>query len=437
MTVATEPRAKTGRQSDSGSMTVSGTGGFFEAILELQSAANRKEEMLRCPTIQLARAVRMGPIIESGWTVEKAKNKKPPKAAIGFIREQIEHHYPRSIQEILLAYDDGFSPFEKIFDTEGRYVVIDRLKSLNPDMTEIRVDRRTGGFRGFRQGDVFLSAAECFNYAHEGFRQRYRGRPLLRNVEFEYSAWKGVMVKTRMYATKAGGVIPIIQYPPGKSLDANGGEIENYKAARLVMEGLAAGKPVYMPNHLSQWAEEFAKKGAKPSELKAWMIEMLEAGSHGEDLVLILRHLESQMMRGYLVPERSATEGQSGTKAEAGVHTSVALASSEITFRDIIRHINDYIIDQLLTLNWGAEAKGTVKLVGEALSKEKREFFRKVLDKILTAPSNIDLLPDLIDMEKVMEVAGLPSGSFVGWGQARPGGIDGAPKDKDDEEPEA
>ena len=418
------PKAKTGKQVDTAHVV--GVGGTIADIFAgLTSQRQLYDKMLKTPTVRLARGVRMGPVIESGWTIQSDDN--APEGAQEFIQKQNERLWPRAIQKILLALDNGFAPFEKLWDLdENRRAIIRKLKPLNPDITDVEVDDNTGAYAGLSQGKITLTPAESFTFTHDGPYGQFRGRSLLENIIDEWKAWKGVMNKTRMYATKAGGVIVMIEYPPGKSLDANGAEIDNYKAAKEIMRNLEIGNSVYMPNLLAAFAEELAKKGIDIKDLRSWKITLLEAGNHGEDLVLILRHLESQMMRGFLVPERTATEGQAGTKAEAGIHGSIALSASGITFTDIVRHWNSYVIDKMLILNYGITSKGSVYMVGESLSKEKQAFFRQILDKILTAPGNVGLLDGWINMDRMKEVAGVPKGT----GAATP--LVGAVKETED-----
>ncbi|MCH6581200.1 MAG: AAA family ATPase, partial [Nitrospinae bacterium] len=58
----------------------------------------------------------------------------------------------------------------------------------------------------------------------------------------------------------------------------------------------------------------------------------------------MMKHRESLMMRGWFVPERAATEGQHGTKAEAGVAVDLVAMISMLFFQRMV--------DEKLTEPW-------------------------------------------------------------------------------------
>ena len=81
---------------------------------------------------------------------------------------------------------------------------------------------------------------------------------------------------------------------------------------------------------------------------------------------------------------------------------------SDLLFRDIIRHMNDYVINPLLVYNYGQQAKDTVQIETSGLSDDTRTLYREIIKQVITAPGNVDLFLSLLDVNAIIENAGLP-----------------------------
>ena len=366
------------------------------------------------PTVALARAVATAPIMSAKYSVEAVKG--VPDDRIEFVREEIDPIWPTLIKDMLLALDFGFQAFEKVWMVnEAGRLVYRKIKPLNPDDTEITVVENTGTFAGIKQKDVQLGVPESFVYTHDMMWGNYYGRSRHENIrEQAWHPWIQVNERAGKYAAKVAGVIPMIEYPVGESQDAAGQTVSNFTVAQRILTELGNANGVAMPNTLSEYMGDLLRAGAKAEDLKAWRISFLEAkGQHGGDFTDMLRYYDSQKMRGWLVPERVALEGQFGTKAEAGVQTGTALTVATLTLRDVIRHINWYIVNPLLVYNYGREAENGVYLTHAGLDPAVAALFDKLVTNVLGNPANVDLWQAWLDVDALLDAVGLPKSEAV------------------------
>jgi len=364
------------------------------------------------PTIALARAVATMPIRMAEIGVE-AKDGVPDDLT-EFIQDAVLPLWPRLLRDMLLALDFGFAGFEKVWEVNGDgKLVYRKLKPLLWDTTKIR-ETDDGSFAGFEQGAVKIGPEKSFLFTYDAEVGLPYGRSRHENARQSWSQWEHATAKEGQYVTKVSGVIPMIEYPEGKSRDDNGAEQDNFVLAKRVLDNLGRGSGVAMPNTLAQYAQDLIRSGVDITKLRAWVITFLEPrGQHGAELTGILRHKESLMLRGWLVPERAASEGQMGTKAESESHGDLAVAVAGLTLDDIIAAVNQYVIDPLLIYNVGPDAKGSVYLSTSGTSPEQTAFVRTIIQGVLTQPGNVDLFLRLIDYDALLDQAGLPKGSEV------------------------
>ena len=364
------------------------------------------------PTIAMARAIATAPILRTNWVYIGSDDSTDEM--VTFIKEVIKPLIEPLIQSMILAFDYGFQAFEKVFEIkqiDGRdRIVYKKIKALAPGKTQILVDDH-GSFAGLKQEAIELSIANSMVFTYDNEFGNFYGRSRHENVrENAWKPWMDLIKQENRYVNKISGVIPIIEYPPGgEETDENGQKQTAFEMAAKVLQNLGQGNGVAMPNTFAKYADDLSRAGVDIGQLKAWSISFLETtGRHGDQFVSQMRHKESLMMRGWLVPERTATEGQSGTKAEAGVHGAVALSIAEIDLALIKRSINWFVIEPLLAMNFGEEFRKAVKIESEPLSDAEKLFFRELLVKVLGDSSNIDLLLATLDMDGMMDLAGLP-----------------------------
>lgn len=391
-----------------------GFGGLFGSMggagfgVPLGGTFNTYRLMRRNPTIALARAIARAPLKAAEWTYQK-RDDDVPDEWVSFIKGALNPLRRSFISDTLRALDNGFQAFEKVFEIRKGRLTYQKLKPLLPDNTQPLIDEQTGQFRGARNFGVTLPCEKVFWFANDSEAGNFFGEPRSENVRSEWSAWEVTLAKMGRYVERSSGAIPMVEYPIGDSQDENGDEQSNFDIATKVLSSLGQGLGVTMPKELAAWSAPFVEAGVNPEALMAWRISFLETKtSRVKDFLEPLRHLERLMMRGWLVPERTATEGQFGTKADAETGADVVLLISEDLLADIIDCVNWYLTDQLLVLNFGAEARGAVFVDPAPLSTEKKAFFRNLIEKVISSQVGPELFTQLFDELAIIEGAGAP-----------------------------
>ena len=370
--------------------------------------------MRRHPTIAIARACATAPIISSNWSLEAADD--VPDDLTEFVNEQINNIWIDYLKNAIFALDYGFQVFEKIYrlgDKSGM-IEVERLKPLLPDLTKFVVDKQTGELKGVKNNAIELNISDVVVYTHDKEGDNYYGHPRMENCWEAWRRWKEIDGKFQTYITKVSNVIPMIEYPPGESRDVTGATVDNFKIAQSVLRELGKGAGIAMPNTLAEYVSELSRLGGNVKDMRAWNIDFLEVGgSHGSEYETMMDKYERLMIRGWLIPERAISEGKFGTKAEAESHADIALLMTTQTYHDIITVLNEQLVNDLVRYNFGDDYIGKVKIIGSELDKEQQELYREILKGVLTNPNNVDLLIQWLDVDALVDIAGLPKGQDI------------------------
>ena len=359
------------------------------------------------PTIAIARMAATAPIKAAAWSIEQRDD--APEGAVELVERSIEPVLRLIVREMIRSLDYGFQSFELVWDFDGRHIFVRKVKPLMPDLTTIMADKDTGAFAGLKQGEIILEPVKSLLFTYDGEGSNFYGRSRNENIRKVWMNWLTTMDRMGKYVNKISGVIPMVRYPIGKSLDADGSEEDNFDIARKVLAQLGQGHGVAWPVELAGWAEDMARSGVDPEKLYAWRISFLETkGQHGSSFVNIMRALDVWLIRGWLVPERAVTEGQHGTKAEAEAHIDIAIQGSEEVLSDIALAINWHLIDKILIVNFGPEAAGAVWASPAPLADAGKQLVRTIVEKVLTQPATADMLLSLLNIDAMLEQAGLP-----------------------------
>jgi hypothetical protein len=408
-----QPPARTGKQVGGG---VAGMAGGSEAGYgpPPEGSYQTYRRMRSNPTIAMARIAATAPIRRAAWSFEARDG--TPDERVRLVQSVIERLRSRLVKDAMSALDYGWAPFEIVWTLDGGRAVPAALKPLSVDLSEPLVSE-SGALLGVRNGKTDLTGAEAAVFVYDAECDNWFGRSRHENVRGVYAVWTELTTREGQWVKKAACPIPIIEYPDGTSMSETGAERPNFELAKLVLANLGRGDGVAMPNVLAKSAEamiDMSRAGVSPSTMKAWNIDFLTPGNGvGADLVSQLRHKESLMFRGWMIPERAASEGQFGTKAEAESHGDLAVSIAELDSAELVAWVNAAIIDPMLRLNFGNAAAGSVYAVAAPMVNSERAFARDVLRQALTNPANIDLLLTLLDVDAMLDSAGLPKAAEV------------------------
>ncbi len=370
-------------------------------------------EMLKNPTVALALAAAKAPVKAAKWAV--VADKGVPEEAKRLVEDYCLPLRPAVLRDGLRAMEYGWQPFEIVWGlpTEARgRIVPAKLKPLLPDITEIITDGTTGAFDGLKNTGATLNPIDSFVVHLDGEGGDMHGRSRLENIrEKAWWPWEESLARLQQYVVKAAGIIPRIQYPKGTTWGPNGQEIDNQTIALGMLAAMQRGGGVVVPIELASWAEGLMAKGVDPSKITSWQVDFIEARNlHGTELKENLDKFEALICRGLLTPERAIIEGQNGTKAEAETHGDVAISVAQDVLDDVICLFNWHLVDKVLTLNYGPEAAGTVRVEAAPIVDDQAAMLREIVRTVLTSPQNVDLLLGLMDLESAMEQVGLPIG---------------------------
>lgn len=367
-------------------------------------------EMLKDPTIILARATANAPVKTAKHSYELQDNGTDEMLAL--VRDTIDPLYAGLVREMLRALDYGWQPFEIVWQPKGGRVVASKVKPLLPDLTTIKVDDH-GTLTAIENQGVLLPPGQSLVFTYDGEAGNHYGRSRMENIREK--AWIPYGVswdRMKEYMRKASGIIPMVTYPQGKALDANGAEQDNFDLAQALLAHLGGGNGVAMPQDMNQ-VEQLLRAGASdPDKVMAWRISFIEAkGSHGAEFLDAMRYYDSLKMRGWLVPERVALEGQHGTLAEAESHADVALSVADEVLGLVVETINTQLVKPLLVANFGPASARAVVLKAAPVVSDERAFIRSVTRDLLTG--NPDLAFGVLDLDSMLDQVGAPKAKEI------------------------
>lgn len=397
--------SRTGPQVAGASVTrfaMFGGGSPLSKIPELTAQLIR--EMRTDPTIALVRSVFISPIAAGEWSIESDDG--VPEDRIKFIKDQIVGRR-QSIMEVggYGSVDWGWVPWEKVYAFEGGRIVLHKLKPLLQDITTILIDPVTGAFAGFKQSNfgrnIIIPLEASLLSSHQVEGTNWYGRSFLENAKGAYADWLECDLGARRYDKKIAGTHLKIFFPEGDN-ELDDGTVEaNWDIAIKIGKNFESNGVIILP--------------AMPVDTPQWQVDILEdKGNKQASFVNRLVYKDVQKARAFTVPERTALEGEHGTKAEAGEHGDIAIINMELLDQTITKNINWHLVDQLLALNWGDGARGTVRLVSAPLDDDKKKIILDVYKAILADPSGFmeefgnldtDAMKDLLKLPKSKQVA--------------------------------
>jgi len=357
--------------------------------------------MRRDPTINLARILSIAPILAAGWSYEEKEN--APKGARQYIEDEIEPYRLHLIQTGMMNCSDfGWQSYEivKHYTEQDNKIHIKKLKPLLPDLTHIRVNQSNGEFIGLQQFQNFasimknsiinLSIDESLLYYIDYEGTNWYGNSTMRIAEMPYR-FAAITNKAAMrYDLKIAGSHWVVSYPIGTSPYGPAKvETDNFIIAQDIIRTLEASGAVAIPTMLAAYISDLNAVGGEfASEKRDWRVEILSDNSGGAgSFDTRLRYLDSLKFRAFGLPERSATEGQFGTKAESA--TQIDFALTHIMFRGdmFCQQTNKGLTNLLLKLNYGPCYEGSVFIKQKPLTGEAKERLFQIYMKLLELPT--------------------------------------------------
>lgn len=356
------------------------------------------------PTVALAMRIVTAPVLANSWGWKSRPD--VPRHWLAFVRDMLQPMRARVLSHALSALTFGFAGFEKVWETDGKRLILTKLKPLLPEITEILVDD-FGNFTGFRQRrpgqatPIDLLGSKAFCCTCEGECQNYYGRSRHENVRDDWSRAMQTAERLAQYHKKVAGVIAQLHYPEGTSRDASGVERSNDIVAQQILEAVSMGRSVRLPNLFASIDDP--KSAAELAGKSQWVLSQFELGGadHSAGLLAALAYYDKQLFRGWLRPERVGLEAQHGSRADAAEHSQTGIVDSELVDRGFAAAFNAGVVDDVLALNFGAAARGAVWVEPSPISDMRTDTVRTVLLTLLNHPRAA------VDVSKLLDVAGM------------------------------
>jgi hypothetical protein len=359
--------------------------------------------MRSCPTLALARAVQAMPILSADTTIECDGGDPRQEALAESLRKRL---WPAFVREGLSAIEYGSKGFEEAWAYRDGVLQPDDIKPLLVDKTRPLVDE-SGRLSGLENFGIPVGLDNCVWLSHDGEDRDPRGRSRYENVRA--SSWWEWVVALRQYVRYLGRTAnPPLQFgfPPGDTLMDNNAKLPAILVAHAIEAAYYGGRSIFVPHNLMKGSEDLLRAGAKMEDLKAWSVSAMELKLlHGQEFIDAMHHGESGIMRGMFIPERAALEGSHGTKAEAEVHTDMALKVSDVTLGECLEVFNKQVVDRTMVYNFGPQAADVYRVTAAKLSDDDLAFEREVIKQAFVA--NPSLLEQYGDIPKSMQRMGM------------------------------
>jgi hypothetical protein len=389
----------------------------------------RIRQIRKDATVRLVRQAVVAPIIHTPWTFKEAPN--APAGARDFIEDMFRGKRDWLLQGALYgALDFGWMPYEIVYEpTKEGKVTVSKFKQLLQDYTTILIYVDNGDFAGLTNWPLYTAN-------NSWVQERDRGRnvagweveldvqnSMVINLEVEGTDWYGISCSSSLdsivsdwadtnnsanrYDKKVAGATWVIYYPVGKT-EFNGAETSNDVIARTVLSTLEASGGVAIPDEIQEWVSDLEDSIDKDIKGK-WRIELISAqASSAASFDDRQKYLDNLKVRVFGIPERSLLEGKFGTKAEAETHAEIGLSTVDTKHRLLVQQFNEGPVNNVLSLNWGPDAKDSVWIEVAPLVSSRFNHLKEIYRMVLQSPDVGSLEAQNLDMRAIREELAVP-----------------------------
>ena len=371
---------KTGLQQKSNTFGMSGgvgasvgMPGFFPAPA---GTYHTYRQISSHPTVALVMSIVKSPIISNEWIWSK-RDKAVPDLWVKFIEKILAPKRHQIVTDMLRALEFGWAPFEKVYNAgqvdlgdDGMMdaITLDQLKPLLWESTELWLDNQSGHITGVvntspEKGEVKLPMNKCLYHLNEAIPGLPYGRSRHENIRQVWAEAEQLRQRIAQYMKKVAGIVVQLHYPEGTSKTAQGADWPNQWHGQQILDHVAAGHSVMMPNGYASIDPRIDPKGAYDLAGKSqWVLSTVNTGGtdYAPGMREVLEYYDQSLFQGWLRPARSGLEARYGSRADAEKHSSTGILDCESVDLAIAHTVNTQLIDDLLVMQFGPQAKGTV-----------------------------------------------------------------------------
>jgi hypothetical protein len=395
-----------------------GIRGYDDADVAFPPTLHNFHRMLNNPTIALAMAVKVAPILASSWSWKIREGTPNGEAIRDWVQSVFDPLRPQMLPELLRALGSGCKSLELIWEVVNRPLPgvpavrweIVKTKSLSVFLTRVLIENDHGRFAGVNNAGVELGPGEVLHYPFDMRDGNWYGRPLLENMRHEFYELQQDRIESQKLVKKLSAIIPIIKVLKGLALDENGNPVDRYTAALELIKGLAQAKGIAFESIANDATD--IRNNPELLKISDMDIEVLDLGSTTPAVSAMLerrKQFQQEFMQGMLLPPRAALEAQHSSKADAEEHGDVGEIHAELVHQDVTRHVNWYAVDPMLAYNLGEQYRGAVYAEAAPIRDRNRALLKSVLDKLLTNVATVDFVMSLMDDEAILEQLDIPT----------------------------
>lgn len=404
-------------RSDRGMKTITG----FDAAPPGTYETYRK--IAHYPTVYTTLVKRYSPILSNGWGW-RLRNKETGKQKwIDEAKAQFDPIRIPLLKQTLYGVDYGWQPQETVFKANGKRWNVDDIKPLLVDNTSYLADDagRIVGIRNLGQvGDpVDLPLSQCFIYVNDPEARDPFGSPLMENDRIIWSEADQVRQKMARWFGKVAGVIPILHYPIGTSLNRSGAYWPNEWIARDIAHDAQDGRPILIPNAFAAMigkaanlpaASEMFKTALQCAGLSDWVLSFAQPDGpdRARGFIEAMVNYDALLVRGCGMPERSVLPAQRSSRQDAQTHDESADVVSELTYADLCMQFCQQVVNPWALLNFGPDAVDQIVCEAPPISKQNSRTLEKIVIALLSQKSTAVRAAKIIGLPDALEDLHVP-----------------------------
>lgn len=333
-----------------------------------------------------------------------------------FVYQVMKKIWRPFIKSTLTGLDFGYSPHEKVWTPAENYHVFSKkeevdyhrdmiiykaIKDLSPATITLDYTEKMK-FNGFYQNknspgkEVFVKKEKAFVFTHDKeWGNIYGWSRLKAAYPYWYTYW--ILDAWHERWLQKRGVPPIIvKYPAGKSQTATTGNNpitkDNADIARDVGKSLQPDSVLTIPSDVIE------TPGGKKGE---WGVEVLDDKTRVGAFIEAKEALNTNKLRAILVPERAVTQDTAvGSLGISSQHVWILMESLKGLIGDIADHINEFLIPQLVYVNFGENAPQALLYIEEIGRELTASLFEIYLNMVATGKAH----PGVSKMEELLNI---------------------------------
>ena len=403
-----------------------GPGGYLNAPL---GSPMLYLTLLQDPVLAAARAYALSPIVTGTWRI--VGDDGVNQSWIDDIRSATWSLLEGYRSEAVWGVDMGWAGWQVVWERAAGKYQLDSIIPCRPEASQVLYDSDTGAYAGlrFNTSATDLYGMRAFIYTYDRRAQHWTGRSRLENVIQAVWNWRDCNDNTAKLAKKQSGIVQGVGYPPGvlldpktgkPALDANGQPMTRKKSAEDFGRVITSGSGYYVFPTMGGLPEDaimqMIQRGgvadlAKLLATSMWQFPQVDLGDHGpamEALTTAKRYYDEAKCLGYYVPPESILNASHGNRAKGEQMSDNAALMNEPVNRGICASFNRGVVDNLLELRWGKEARGKVRWEPEPLADKQAAFDQTLIQAWMTSTGDGSIyLQRNWDLDAVFERNGI------------------------------